>query len=385
MTTPEISITAVTDKAGRAAFVDLGRSFAGQTPHSVPQLRSELLELVDPGKNPFFGHADVQLFIAHRAGRPVGRISAHIDRLALVQPPEQGMGPGTGNFGYFDAADEQVARALLARAEQWLREHGMNRALGPISLSIWEEPGLLVAGHDHAPSLLMGHHPPHYQGWIEGAGYTPAKRLLTYRLPITGDFPPLIARIVQSGERNPKIALRRAGEVDYEGDVRIILAILNDAWSDNWGFVPFTDREIAYAAKKLKPLVHPELVRIAEVEGEPVAFMLTFPDMNELLARIDGQLFPLGWLRALRWMRRPRAKTMRVPLMGVLKKLQNSRLASQLAFMMIESIRHDATRQFGATEGEFGWILEDNKGMVAIAEAIDARISREYLIYEKAL
>ena len=126
-------------------------------------------------------------------------------------------------------------------------------------------------------------------------------------------------------------------------------------------------------------------MRIAEVEGEPVAFMLTFPDMNELLARIDGQLFPFGWLRALRWMRRPRAKTMRVPLMGVLKKLQNSRLASQLAFMMIESIRHDAIRQFGATEGEFGWILEDNKGMVAIAEAIDARISREYLIYEKAL
>lgn len=372
-------------RADRAAFVDLGRRIAAATPHAVPQLRSEQLELVDPARNPFFEHGTVQPFLAVRGERPVGRITAHIDRLALEMPQAQGFGPGIGFFGYFDAEDAEAAAALLRAAEDWLRAQGMTRVLGPISLSIWEEPGLLVRGHDHSPTVMMGHHPASYQAWIEGAGYRPAKSLLTYELDIREDFPPLIRRIVQSGVRNPRITLRQAGREDYSGDVRIILAILNDAWSENWGFVPFTPREIAYAAKKLKPLVHPELVRIAELDGVPVAFMITFPDMNEALARIRGRLFPTGWLHLLRWIRRPTARTMRVPLMGVLKAHQNSRLASQLAFMMIEDIRGFALRQFGASRGEIGWILDDNAGMRAIADAINSQVNREYLIYARDL
>ena len=343
------------------------------------------MELLDPRRNPFFDHAEVQLFAAFRGEDPVGRISAHIDRLALAMPAEQGMGPGTGNFGYFDAGDAAVAQGLLARAEEWLRGAGMTRALGPISLSVWEEPGLLTAGHDHSPTMMMGHHPPQYRGWIEAAGYDTAKTLLTYELDITVPFPPLIQRIVTSGERNARITIRQAGVDDYAGDVRIILAILNDAWSDNWGFIPFTDREIDYAARKLKPVINPELVRIAELEGKPVAFMLTLPDMNEVLSRIDGRLLPLGWLHVMRWLRNPKARTMRVPLMGVLKEHQNSRLASQLAFMMIEYIRKDAVGKFGATRGEIVWILDDNQGMVAIADALNSRVNREYRIYEKTL
>ncbi len=146
----------------RAAFVDLGRRVAAQVPHSVPQMRSEQIELVHPDKNPFFSHADVQLFIAYRAGKPVGRISAHIDRLALTIAPEQGMGPGTGMFGYFDAEDSDVAKALLDTAEAWLKAKGMSQVLGPISMSIWEEPGLLVRGQDHAPMILIGPHPAEY-------------------------------------------------------------------------------------------------------------------------------------------------------------------------------------------------------------------------------
>ncbi|WP_228242627.1 N-acetyltransferase [Porphyrobacter sp. GA68] len=385
MTDRNVSIVAVCDKAGRTRFVDLGRAFASRVPHYVPQLRSEQLELVDPRKNPFFDHAEVQLFIATSDGEDVGRISAHIDHLALQMPAVQGFGPGTGLFGYFDAADEAVARALLQTAEAWLRERGMSRVLGPISLSVWEEPGLLVQGQDHAPTVMMGHHPAHYRAWIEGAGYSPVKSLVTYELDIKQEFPPLIRRIVQSGERNGRIAIREAGRLDYDGDVRIILQILNNAWSDNWGFIPFTDREIAHAAKKLKPLVQPELVRIAELDGRPVAFMLTFPDMNEALAVIKGRLFPLGWVRLLRWLKHPRARTMRVPLMGVVKEHQNTRLASQLAFMMIEFIRRAAVTKFGAERGEIGWILDDNQGMIAIANAIESRINREYMIFAKPL
>ncbi len=380
-----ITISPVSGKKGRAAFVDLGRKFSAGVPHFVPQLHSEQLELVNPDKNPFFEHARAQFFIAYRGAQAVGRISAHIDELALTIPPQQGMGPGTGMFGYYDAADRKVGDALLRAAENWLRGQGMTKVLGPISMSIWEEPGLLVRGHDHAPMLMMGHHPAHYQAWIEGAGYIPAKKLLTYDLPIGDHFPPLVERIVKSGERNERIRIRPVDKSKFEDEVRIILHILNDAWSGNWGFVPFTDTEISYAAKKMLPLIHPELVRIAELDGQPVAFMITFPDVNEALAQTGGKLFPFGWLTLLRWIRKPRGKHMRVPLMGVLKEHHNSRLASQLAFMMIEVIRKEAVGTFGATRAEIGWILDDNQGMVAIADTIGGTINREYLIYQKIL
>jgi GNAT superfamily N-acetyltransferase len=385
LTPTEIGIVAVNDKRGRARFVDLGRAFSAQVPNFVPQLRAEQLELVDPAKNPFFGHARVQLFIAHHQGRDVGRISAHIDELALAMPAQQGFGPGSGFFGYFDAEDEAVARVLLTTAENWLREQGMHRVVGPISLSIWEEPGLLVRGQDHPPMVMMGHHPAHYAEWIAAAGYARAKTLYTYDLDISREFGPLIQRIVKSGQRNARIHVRRVDKSRWDEEVATVLAILNDAWSDNWGFVPFSPAEVAYAGKKLRPIIHEELNMIAEVDGKPVAFMLTFPDVNDVLGRIGGKLFPFGWLAMPRWLRHPRGAGMRVPLMGVLKELHNTRMASQLAFMMIETIRLEASGKFASTRGELGWVLEDNQGMVAIADTIKSTINREYAIYEKTL
>jgi hypothetical protein len=380
-----VVIEPVEGKKGRAEFVDIGRAFAAREPHAVPQLRSEQLELVNPDKNPFFGHASHQLFVARRGGKPVGRISAHIDHLALELPREQGFGPGAGMFGYFDAEDEASAHRLLAQAEHWLRGRGMDRAIGPISMSIWEEPGLLTKGQDHAPLIMMGHHPAAYQDWIESAGYARAKTLLTYDLDVTHDFPPLVRRIVQSGQRNERITVRTVDKKRWDEEVEVILAILNDAWSNNWGFVPFTPEEIAYAGKKLKPVIHEEINMIAELDGRPVAFMLTFPDVNGVLRKVDGKLFPFGWLHLLRWMRKPMGSDMRVPLMGVLKELHNSRLASQLAFMMISQIRETATRLYGTQRAEIGWILDDNRGMKAIADAIESSVNREYAIYQKPL
>jgi len=381
----EVVIDPVEGKRGRALFVDTGRRFASREPHAVPQLRGEQLELVDPAKNPFFGHAAHQLFVARRGDAVVGRISAHIDRLALELPRQQGFGPGAGMFGYFDAADEAVAHALLRAAEDWLRGQGMDRAIGPISMSIWEEPGLLVSGQDHAPMIMMGHHPEIYQHWIESAGYARAKTLLTYDLDVTVGFPPLIRRIVQSGQRNERISLRPVDLSRWDEEVETILAILNDAWSNNWGFIPFTNAEIAYAGKKLKPIIHPQINLIAEVDGKPVAFMLTLPDINDVLRKVNGRLWPLGWLRLLRWMRRPSGAGMRVPLMGVRRELHNSRLASQLAFMMISQIREVAIAEYQTKRAEIGWILDDNQGMKAIADAIGSTVNREYAIYERSL
>ena len=380
-----VEVVRVTGRATRRAFIEAGYALTRDDPADVPMLRTEMAALLDPAKNPWFEHGEAQLFLAKRDGRVVGRISAHIDRLALAQPAAQGFGPGTGNFGLFEAADAAVAHALLAAAEDWLEGQGMTRVLGPMSLSIWDEPGLLIAGHDMPPTIMLGHDRAAYQDWIEAAGYRPVKQLWNYGVAITDGFPPIVQRIVAAGEKSPRITIRQVDKRRFDAEARLILGILNDAWSDNWGFVPLTDAEIAHVGKKLRPIVFEDLIRVAEVDGEAVAFMIVLPDMNELLIGMDGRLLPFNWLRLLRWLRRPRVTTMRVPLMGVVKRLQNSRMASQLAFMMIEFIRRDAIDRYGASRGDIGWVLDDNHGMIAVADAIGARINRVYQLYGKPL
>lgn len=385
MATSDIVVSPVAGKKDLKAFIDFAWEVYADDPNWVPPLRMDMRELLTKGRNPFFDHAEAQYFLARRAGRITGRISAHIDHLSTTMPPEQGMGPGTGNWGLFDAKDAESAAALIAAAEDWLRGKGVTRAIGPMSLSIWEEPGLLVDGFDHSPTVMMGHHRPEYRGWIEAAGYQPVKQLNTYALDITKPFPPLIDRIIDSGNRNSRIRIRHVDKSRFDEEARIILGILNDAWGKNWGFVPITDKEVAFTGKKLKPIVYEDLIRIAELDGEPVAFMMTLPDLNEAIKPFNGRLFPLNILKLLRWLRRPRVKTMRVPLMGVLQRLQSSRMASQLAFMLIEQIRQASIVNYGATRSEIGWILDDNQGMNAIADAIDSKINKSYIIYDRVL
>lgn len=385
MANAPLAIRPVTTKTDTRDFIELAYRLNRGDPNWVPPLRSEVAGTISPKKNGWFSHAVARLFLAEREGRIVGRISAHIDKLALEMPAEQGFGPGTGFWGLFEAEDATTARALINAAEDWLRGKGMTRAIGPVSLSIWEEPGLLIKGHDHPPTVMMGHHRPEYQGWIEAAGYEPVKQLVTYELDITTDFPPLIQRVIALGEKSDRIRIREVDKSRFTEEAATILAILNDAWSDNWGFVPLTQPEIDDVGKKLKPIVFNDLIRIAELDGEPVAFMITLPDLNEAIAPLNGNLFPFGWAKLLWWLRKPQVRTMRVPLMGVVKRLQSSRMASQLAFMMIEYIRRAAIANYGASRGEIGWILDDNQGMVAIADAIESRINRVYQIYAKPL
>ena len=380
-----MNIRPVLTKADRKAFVELPYRLYASDPNWVPPLKDEVYGLLSPAKNPWFEHGEAQLFLAETSGRVTGRISAHIDQLALSQPPEQGMGPGTGFWGFFEAEDAGTATALFATAEDWLRGKGMTKSMGPFSFSYWDEVGLLIEGFDHPPTVMMAFNAASYQGWVEGAGYAGVQDLFTYALPISDGFPELVNRVVASGERNPRINIRRVNKSRFDTEAAIIIGILNDAWSDNWGFVPFTDAEIAYAGKKLKPLVFEDLIRIAEVEGEPVAFLMSLPDMNEKLMGYGGNLFPLNWAKLLWWLRKPKARTMRVPLMGVVKKLQSSRVASQLAFMLIEFIRRDARVKFSATHGEFGWVLASNGPMRSVGEAVGGKVNKIYRIYEKAL
>lgn len=370
----------VASRADRKTFIETAYRLNADDPNWVAPLRSEMMGLITPGKNPWFEHSEAAFFLAERSGEVVGRISAQVDRLVLEH-----MGEGTGQWGMFEAEDGETAAALLGSAESWLRARGMARAIGPFSLSIWDEPGLLVAGFDHSPTLMMGHNKPEYQQWVEATGYRGIKDLFTFELDVVRDMPPLVQRIVASGERNSRITVRKVDKSRFDEEAALILNILNEAWSDNWGYIPLTDSEIAYAGKKLKPIVYEELIRIAEVDGEPVAFMMTLPDMNDLIRDLDGRLLPFGWAKLLWRLRKPKVRTMRVPLMGVVKRLQATRLASQLAFMMIEYTRRDAVKTFKVARGEIGWILDDNVGMRSIAETIDSQINRVYRVYEKQL
>ena len=375
-----LTIRPVKSKADRKAFVDFAWEVYKDDPRWVPPLKDEVHGLLDPKHNPWFEHGKASLWLAERGGQVVGRISAQVDDLVQTH-----MGQGIGQWGMFEAVDEEAAAALISTAEDWLRKQGMTRALGPISISIWDEPGLLIKGFDQAPVVMMGHHRPEYRAWIEGAGYTKAKDLLTYELDIRIDMVPVIDRLIKAGEKNPRINVRKVDKSRFKEEAAVILHLLNDAWSENWGFVPLTEAEIAYAGKKLKPIIYEDLVRIAEYDGEPVAFMITIPDINELIRDLNGELFPFGWAKLLWRLRKPRTKRVRVPLMGVAKKLQGSRLAGQLAFMLIEHIRRASVSAYGVTHGEFGWILEDNQGMMSIAQLPGADINHTYRIYQRDL
>ncbi len=377
-----VEIRPVTTAASRKAFVDLAWTLYANDPNWVPPLKDEVLGLIGGIKtNPWFEHGRAAFWMAWRDGQPVGRISAQVDDLVLKH-----MGAGIGQWGFFDCIDDKaVADALLNTAENWLREQGMTRAMGPISLSIWDEPGLLVKGFDLPPTVMMGHHLPYYQPLVEDHGYAGVKDLYTYELPIADGFNEKVNRIVTMGEANSRLRIRNVDKSRFDEEAALILDILNDAWSDNWGYIPLTEAEIAYVGKKLKPIVYEDLIRIAEVDGEAVAFMITLPDVNELMRDLNGSLFPFGWAKLLWRLRKPKVSRMRVPLMGVRQSMQGSRLASFMAFMMIEYIRRAAVAQCGATRGEIGWVLEDNGPMKSIADVIESDITKIYRIYERAL
>lgn len=376
-----VEIAPVVTKFDRRLFVDLAWKLFADDPMWRPPLKSEVHALIGGAQtNPWFLHGKAAFFLARRDGEPVGRISAQV--CDLVQERR----PGLGQWGFFDCVDDaEVASALIAAAEAWLRAQGMIRAQGPISLSIWDEPGLLVSGFETAPRVMMGHHLPWAERHVLAAGYAGAKDLHAWTVRFADGFPEVVNRVVAAGEKSGRVTVRRLDMAHYARDAHIMLDLLNAAWHENWGYVPLTEAEKAYTMKKLKPIAYPHLVRIAEVDGEPMAFMIAMPDANELTKDLNGRLLPLGWAKLLWRLRRPQTRWFRVPLMGVAPKYQGTRVASFAAFMMIEYIRRDAARINHAEFAEIGWILDDNGPMISIADAIQARIEKTYRIYERDL
>jgi hypothetical protein len=346
----------------------------------VPPLLLERRQALDPAKNPYFAHAEVRYWLAECDGEPVGRISAQIDRACLDRYHD-----ATGHFGLLDGDnDPEVFRLLLGTAEAWLREHGLRRITGPFSLSINEESGLLVDGFDTPPMIMMGHAAPYYQAHIEQAGYRKSKDLLAYWYDMATPVPAAIAQLIERLKANPRIVLRPLRKARYREDLATALAIFNDAWADNWGFVPLSEAEIAHAAASLRPLIREDLVWFAEVDGVPAAMVVVLPNLNEAIADLGGRLLPFGWAKLLWRLKAGHLTTARVPLMGVRKAFSSTVQGAALAFAVIDAARHGALRA-GFRYVEMSWILEDNLPMRRIIDRVGGQVYKTYRIYEKAL
>lgn len=363
----------------RKSFLDVTDHVYENVPEYCAPLRFEITSLLK-SSSPYFEHAEARYFVALRDGKPVGRLSAQVD--TLVQDT---MGPGTGQFGYFECEDNaQTAELLFGAAEDWLRSKSMARAIGPFNPSINEEVGLLTDGFDTPNSILMPHGRPYYKSMVEGLGYRQIKELWAYDYDLSKKVDPKFDKMVEWADANPDIKIRFLDTKRFEEEISLALDIFNKAWKNNWGFTPMTEREAERFRKSLKMVMRPELGGFAYYRGEPVAFMFVLPDLNTLMADFKGRLLPFNWLKLLRGLRKGKFPRMRTALLGTLPHLQNKRLGGILGITLIAKLRANVGL-FSATHSELSWILEDNKGMNNMLVSVGAHIYKRYGMFEKQL
>ena len=372
-----IRVEPVGDRAAFKEFIRLPWKLYRSDPHWVPPLWIERLHTFSR-KNPYFQHARWQCWLAYRGQEPVGRICAQIDDLHLSKYQDQ-----TGFFGLLEAEEEaSVFQALFQTAEAWLQTHGMTNVRGPFNLSINQECGLLVDGFDSPPMIMMGHARPYYAQLVERNAYEKAQDLLAYRIGIHFSFPPGVSLFLKKAKTSMRIRpLRRK---HLKEDLAIIKDIFEEAWSDNWGFLPFTDAEFAEIGQQLKLLVEDDFVKIAEIDGEPTAMLVAFPNVHEVIRDLNGKLFPWGWLKILWRLKAAYPRSARVALMGVRKRFQSSPMGAAMAYGLIEAVREAGLRK-NIQQIETSWILEGNKRMRHILESLGAEPYKTYRIYEKHL
>jgi len=370
-----VAVVPVTTKRELRDFLKLPWSIYRSDPFWVPPLIRDMKALLDRTTNPFFAHSSADFFLARRNGRCVGRIAA-----ILNNNHNRFHGEKTAFFGFLESIDDpSVASALLDAAAQWGRERGMTEIRGPMNYSTNETVGLLVEGFDSDPCLLMPHNPRYYAGLLEGAGFHKAMDLYAWFLRTEKGLNPKIIRVGERVLREENIHVRTLNKNRFWDEVAIIHKIYNDAWSENWGFVPMTDAEFRHMARDLKAIVDPRVVLIAEKNGEPVAFSLAIPDLNQALKKINGRLFPLGLPILLYHARRIRQ--VRVLALGIAKKLQNwSGIGAALYY---ESFRRGVAA--GYRSCEFSWTLESNDLINRSMQLFGAHLYKRYRIYKKAL
>jgi GNAT superfamily N-acetyltransferase len=374
-----IALVEVRSKAELLRFIRLQTRLNAGDPNFVPPLEMERVAALTPATNPFFEHAQVQLWLAVRGGRDVGRISAQIDALAPVDPTRT-----VGHFGMIAAEDDAaVFTALFGVAEAWLKARGCEAAMGPFNLSVNEEIGLLVDGFDTPPMVMMGHDPAYVPAQVEAQGYAKAKDVYAYLCMIGDTLPEATVRRANRPP-GPGVVIRMLDMSRYDAEVATMTRLLNDAWKDNWGFTPTTEAETRQLGKALKDVIDRRLIWFGEIDGETVGFVVLLPNVNEAIADLKGRLLPFGWAKLL-WRLKVRGlKSIRVPLMGISRAVSRTHRGRLLPFQLMEAGAREA-KALGYERYEFSWILEDNAPMRRISEVMNGRRYKTYRIYQKTL
>jgi hypothetical protein len=345
----------------------------------VRPLDMELRDRLNPRKNPFFEHAEGTIFCAYRNGWCVGRVTAQIDRGHLDR-----YGDKTGFFGFFDTVDDpEVARALLARAESWLRARGMKTVRGPLSLSMNEEIGCLVEGFDRPPYILSPHHRAYQGRLIEQSGYTKVKDVFAWRY-LVGDPNARVKRACEEIRSLPEVSHRTLSMKTLQKDVEFFVNVYNDSLSENWGYVPLTRREINKMASDFRLLLLPEITCIVSIGGEPAGVAVALPNLNELVRDLGGKLFPLGFPKFLWRLKVERPRSGRLIFLGIRKKWRHVRKYAGLSAFMYAQM-NEGGRKLGMREGELGWTLEDNGRVNAGIQMMGGTLYKRYRLYEKPL
>ncbi|MBA1200200.1 N-acetyltransferase [Pseudomonas capeferrum] len=373
-----IFIEQVSDKAGLKDFISLPSHLYAGDPNWIEPLHIERLEHLS-AKNPASDHIRWQAWVARRGDTVVGRITAQVDSLH-----RELHGSDTGHFGMLDAIDdEEVFRALTHTAETWLKQQGTRIITGPFGLNINQESGLLVDGFDTPPSALMNHGKPYYAQRLEQQGYSKGMDLLAYWMRRDDlNFTPALASMMD--RMRSRVRIRQLDRTRFAQEMQVLREVFNDAWQNNWGYVPFTEREFDEMGAQLKFLVPDDMIYIAEFDGQPCAFIVALPNINEAMADLGGRLLPLGWAKLLWRLKVSGVRTARVPLMGVRQELQFSRLGPIIALLLIEALKAPfQARDIVALE--MSWILESNSGMQTILQRIGADPYKRYRLYEKSI
>jgi hypothetical protein len=376
----EVEIRPVRSRRDLKRFVKVPFRLHRDHPQWVAPLIYERMEFLNRKKNPYFEHAEAEYFIAERDGEPVGRITVQVD-----ERWDEFQGGSDAMFGFFESDDDpETTRALLDAATEWARARGRARILGPMDFTTNDEVGILIEGYDLRPMILEPWHPPHYRELIEAQGFEKAMDVLMWELNLgqlrDGErFDPSIHAAAEKGLRDEGIEIRNMRKREMANEVRRFMGVYNEAWGSNWGFVPITDAEAEFQAKNLKQVLDEDWAYIAEKDGEAVGAALTLPDINQVMAKLNGRLLPFGWLRFLLGKRN--IDRLRVFALGVKHDYRHTGVAAGLYLKHLEtSYGPDAIKG-----GDMGWILETNGPMNRAMEGMGGKVVKRYRIFEKAL
>ena len=336
------------------------------------------METLDRRKNPFFEHGQAELFLAYRDSALVGRISGHTNTLH-----NQRYGDRTGFFGFFDCEDDPgTARGLVDAAATFVGSQGMDKLRGPMSFSINDVSGLLVEGFDTPPYIMMGHNPPYYQDLLEKQGFTKAKDLFAWHYVI-GEIPEGSREIAEKVRTRPDVSIRTVDRRALKKDVDIIVDVFNSAWSDNWGFVPFTQKEIAHFARDLSMILDENLALVAEVEGRPAAIAIALPNINEALAHLRGKPTIVDHVKALWNLKVRKPKSARLVLLGIKKAFRGKKLGGLSVALYVDM--HERGARAGYKTGELGWTLEDNEKINLGITLMGGVHYKTYRVYDRPI